>query len=255
MPFRLALALSVSVLFIGVASWYRFGTVEKVQPNIVAVDTLETGSNNYEDILGDFTAPKTAGTTTPQDPLSSTDLIGRQLILDYVGLAANGQATEAGLDLLASQYVENIATISKTVAMSSADIKTVADTKANFQNYDKKITKIYGDYAESIGKMRAVADNPDTLDSALYAAMLNLNATYNKAALELKDLPVPLSLATPHLKLLNSYLSSAAATKAISETQQDPAAAFASLVILSENNNAENAILNEISQILISNDI
>jgi len=93
------------------------------------------------------------------------------------------------------------------------------------------------------------------LNTALYSFALTLSTAYTEAASKLKNLPVPASLVPTHLQLVNSYLSSATAMKAVSETEQDSAAAFAGLVVLNENLNKENTILTEISQILTSSGI
>ncbi len=255
MQFRLALALSISVVLIGVASWYRFSAVEKIQPNIVAIEQPGPSGGDYEDILNDFVEPKTASTTYLQGQLNNTDLIGRQLILDYVGLAAIGQTTDTDIASLANQYIESIPAINKAAVVSSADIKTVSNTKANFQNYADGLTKIYREYGGSVGRMRILETNPDTSDSELYSAISRLSVAYTKATLGLKSLPVPASIVSAHLELLNSYLSSAEATRAISETKQDPAAAFAGLITLNNNIRKEEAVLNKISQILTSNGI
>lgn len=255
MRFNLALAVLMSVLLIGVSSWSRFTTTNKTQQGIVAVEQFNTNNDDYEDILQDFSTPKTASTTPVERSLSNTDLIGRQLILDYIGLAGSGQATDASVAALAEQYVISIPSINKAPTINSKDIQVVSNIKTNFQSYANEFTKIHKSYAEYINKAYVVGTNLNTLNPELYSLAITFSTAYTDTALKLKNLPVPTSLVSAHIQLVNSYLSSATAMKAISETEQDSAAAFAGLITLNENLDKENAFINAISQILTSNGI
>lgn len=255
MQFRLALALSVSVLLIGVASWYRFGTTDYAQPSIAIVDQLGISADDYKDILHDFTSPKTSSTTPPQEPLSNTDLIGRQLIMDYVGLAGSGQATETSIISLANQYAENITVFNKAVKIGVQDIKTVSNTKANLENYSNNLAKIYVEHAEAINKAYAGEPSANALNKMSYLFAKNASATYANTAMKLKNLPAPLVLATTHLELVNIHLSSASAMNAIFEAEEDPITAVAGFIIVNENLDKEVAVLKEIEQILKTNEI
>lgn len=254
MRLRLALAFLVSIALIGVASWSRFAVAEKTPANIVAIEQPEISGDDYDEILRDFLEPKTA-TSTPSEkgPLSSTDLIGRGLIMDYIGLAASGQATEASIATLANQYVTSIPALSKAQTISYSDLKKVTDTKINFQNYADELIKIHNSYAEIINGTNL--DAFTNLNPNLYSMASTLGQAYIEAASKLKSLPVPTSLIQVHLQLVNSYFSSAAAMNAISGTETDSAAAFAGLITLNDNLTKEDAFLSEISQILTSNGI
>jgi len=251
MRFRLALAFSVSILLIGVASWSRFTNVEKIQPSIVAIETNE---GNYQDFLQDFLEPKTVGTTTPSEPLTNTDLIGRQLIMDYIGLAAGGDASTASIDALAERYVESIPTLNNALTISYIDLRVVSNTKVNFENYSTQLGNIYIKHSERINRAYAEVIGTD-LNNAYYSAAKEAGMIYENTAMELKNLPVPVSVALSHLKLVNKHLSSAAALESISETEKDPMTAFAGLVAVNENLDEEIVILKQIGQLLKTNGI
>ena len=253
MRFRLALAFSVSVILIGFASWSRLGTAENTQPGIVAVERLGTNEEGYQDFLQDFLEPKTLEATSPGEPLSNTDIIGRQLVMDYIELSASGKATEASLAALADRYVESIPALTQASSISYADIQTVPDTKANFQNYADKLVKIHKDYAARIGKAAAQEASFESLNPALYSFVSTFGAAYKDAALKLQGLPVPAALVKSHLQLVNKYLSSAAAMEAVSKTETDSATAFAGLIVLKRNVDEEEALRGEISRILTLN--
>lgn len=255
MRFRLALALSASIIVIGIASWLRFGTIKYVSPSIVAVEQAGVDSKSYEDIIQELAKPKTASTTSIEGPTSGTEVISHQLISDYVDLAAGGRATESSIASLADKYVENIPTLIKATVISYSDIQIVPNTKINFQNYADTLTKINSEYTNQISKASSGKENLAVLGPDLYFLAKNFSLAYTDAIPKLKNLPVPTSLALSHLQLINSYLSSAAAMKAISETEQDSATAFAGLIILNQNLTKEDLLLNEIGKILTSNGI
>lgn len=254
MRFRLALALSVSVLLIGVASWSRFGTTDYVQPNIVAIEQLGT-NNDYEEILNDFIEPKTASTTPPEIPLSNTDLIGRQLILDYINLAASGQVTETRITTLANRYVENIPTLNEIVALTYTDIKTVPDSKNNFENYSNELAQIYVEHAQHINKVYTGKVTGDSLNDTFYKFAKDVAIIYGNTAQKLKNLPVPIALASNHLKLVNTHFSSATSMESVFETEKDPLTSLAGFIAMNENLDKEIIILKEISQIIKANGI
>jgi|SRR3989344_141301 len=250
----LALSLTISVLLIGVASWYRFGTVKVSQPNLVAVELTE---DDYKEITADFTGPKEVVVASSTEPFTSTDLIGHQLILDYVSLAGSGQVTDSDVLNLADRYVESLPTLNNPPTIAYADLKVVSDTKSNFQNYIDVLTIISNEYVSSINKIKAQAEGSDleSLNPSLYSLASALNITYTNTASKLKTIDVPGSLVPVHLQLVNIYLSNAAAIEAISKTDQDSTDAFVGLVLLDENLKKEKVVIDEINQILTSNGI
>ena len=250
MRFRLAFALSVSIMLIGVASWSRFVAAEKGPANLIAVKQVASELNDYDTILEDFTEPKETMDIPSDEPLSNTDLIGHQLILDYIGLAASGGAGTESIDALANKYVESIPTLNRPSVLSYADLKTVTNTKANFQNYADNITKIYRDYKETMEAVGIEKVDIETLNPTLYSSILVFSQTYNKTANELENLPVPGALAQIHLSLINTYIANAEAMKALADAERDSASAFAGLVALNENLAKEQELLNEISRVL-----
>ena len=248
----LALSLTISVLLIGVASWYRFGTVKVSQPNLVAV---ELTADDYKEIVADFTGPKEVVMASSTKPFTSTDLVGRQLISDYVSLAGSGQVTDADILALADRYVEGLPTLSSAPTISYTDLKLVSDNKNNFQNYADTLTKIFNEYQASTNKIQINESDLETLSPAFYSSVATLSTAYASATFKLKIVAVPSSLGPSHLELVNIYLSTVAATNAISKTEQDSTAAFAALIHLNKDLERRTALLEEIAQILNSNGI
>jgi hypothetical protein len=255
MRFRIALALLVSILFIGASSWSRLKPTGKVEYNILTVEQAESNDDNYQDFLQDFLEPKKSDIATPTKPLSNTDLLGRNLLLDYIGLAANGAANTYSINALANQYVENIPTLLKFEKVSYEEIKTISDTKSNFENYSNELGRIYAEHAKRISLIQTNRSSLDDSNNAYFLFAEAANTIYKDTFFKLKDLSVPTSIALVHLQLVNSQLSSAAAMESISKIERDSATAFAGFIVMRENLDEEVIVLKEIEKILKTNGI
>lgn len=253
---KIVLALSVSALIIGGASFSRFySPVKASNSGITAVNQKVDNTTAFQTAAGAYSnAASTTGAAT-ETSLSNTDVIGRQLILDYVDLATSGRATEENINALAERYAESIPTLSKVVSVKTDDIQTESNTLENFKNYDDALTIVLRKYENSIGTAYKQGKNLNTTGAGLYSFASVTSDIYSDTAESIKKIPTPIALVSAHMRLINNYLSSAAAFRALSETEKDPAAAFAGVLALNTNPDQEEAILKEISQILKSNGI
>lgn len=257
MRLRFALALLVSIILIGTASWYRFGTTKFAQqPNIIAVEQPDI---NKEGTLQEYFAStglnsKVATSSAATQPLSNTDLFGRSLFVDYVGLASQGEITGSDLDSLAQQYVSRIPGLHQPLVITKADLQIVPNSKTNFENYSKAFVSIYDSYAKKVSGAYP-GNTVGGLDPAFYTFTSVLSAAYTEVATKLEKIPVPTSLVATHLELVNHYLSGALAMSEISKSKEDPAAAFAGLIFLNDNLDKETLLISRINQILTSNGI
>lgn len=258
MQLRFILAVFLSIALVGLASWYRFGVESYTQPvDLAALESTSIDSEYYSDeaFLEEFLKPKATSTVAVAEDLSSTDIVGRQLILDYVNLAASGGASISSINALADKYVDSIPSLNKAEPLNITDIKIVADSKVNFQNYAEVITDIHNSYAQELVGLGISGVGLNTLGPELYAFTKAFSQAYKKAAFRLESLPVPQSLASKHLELINSYLSSAAAMESIAHTEEDSAEALAGIIVLKTNLDKEDSLLVEISDILTLNEL
>ena len=254
MSFRIALALSLSVILVGVASWDRFIGVEKSNPTISIVENTNTEAQDkyYQELMKGYTE---TSTSTATKKLTGTDLIGRQMIIDYVDLSTSGQASSDNINALAERYVESIPTLNNARKASILDIKVVSNSKTSFQNYSNEISSIQSQYAKDTDNLYNKNPNINELGKAYYGFSSSMSTIYNELANKLMETPVPGSLVQKHLELINIYLSNASAVEAMSKTEEDPATSFAGIIALKENTNREGLVLNEILKILTENNV
>lgn len=252
MQTRVVVALSLSLILIVAASWSRFFGESGSNGNLLLVENT-TSNDHYEEVMQQFLKGDPANTVSPEN-LSSTDLIGRQLVLDYVSLARNGQATEANLTALTEKYVESIPTLMAAQKINLTDLNVVSNDKANFQKYAGEISIIYSEYASGLLKIYS-GEESSKLGIFSVEVSGKMTGIYSKTAAQLQAQQVPASLAQAHLDLINVYLENAFAMESLVSLEDDPARAFAGLLAAKKNVSTEAELLAEIERDLKSNGI
>lgn len=90
MKTRIAIALVASAILIGSALLSRTAGKDKENIGVLSVREAEVSEEEYQDFLQDFLSPRSSTTTPLEYSDNSTDLLGKQLVLDYVNLVATG---------------------------------------------------------------------------------------------------------------------------------------------------------------------
>ena len=230
------MALSVSIVLIAVALLSRFAPTTENAPALLTVEQ-DPYHEDFEDIIADFTTPQPDDIAPPSaEPLTNTGLVGQQLIMDYIGLVGNGEASTNDVINLANRRAEDIAALHTFKEVRILDIKIIADNATNAKNYANEFSKIYSDYKWKIAMVSSDAEA--------------MAALYEKMSIALKDLPVPTSVSGLHLELVNNHASSAAGLRSIKETETDPVKVLAGMMAIKENVFKEASALAEISHIL-----
>lgn len=252
MRFRIGLALCLSLILISSTVWFRSRSnngpaptlVSVANPQINAGPALATNLDAYN-------------AENPEAALTTTDLVGRQLAVDYINLIQSDQISEEAIDNLIEQYVGGVGNLQLSLApvITLAEIITVADTKANFVAYDDITTQIDNERVNKANQAYGQGQDLDTLSSGIYILAQTIGEAYERAAAELKKIKVPTSLASLHLKLINNYLSTALGMKSIANTENDSTMAMAGMISASRNIEEEKQIVNQIIGILIKNGV
>jgi hypothetical protein len=253
--FRLTLAILMTVLLIGVASFKRFASPQIYVANLAAIKADEAISanaaanamlaENYADLEGD---PATSS-TTPH--LSNTDLVSRQFMSSYLAMAADGEATDENIDALGNQFADSITTLNTYKQEVMGDLSVVPDSQDRLKTYSIKLATIYEKYQGlTISTVKSAGNISDTSSPRFASSMKALAVLFNRAAVELENIDVPASLADNHLRLVNNYLSSASAFSSLARVSIDSASAYGALATQAENSGEENSILQNIQSAL-----
>lgn len=255
MRFNLALALSLSILLVGGASWSRFAQSQKAETNLQLVKAEQKASEEYyESVLAPLLAESASTTPSSAGPLTGTDLISRQLITDYVTLATEGGANDSNINILADRYIESIPTLISQEMVAYADIRVVSNNQSSLKKYSEELVRIQREYAQEASLLK-----PQPLIGGLsedyYEYASSMAATYRKVATSLASVNVPTILAQDHIELVNTYFANATAMEAISKIAKDPATGFAGMVLLGESIGKEQAFLEKIGKVLTSNGV
>ncbi len=244
----LVASILVSLVLIGGALGYRLSNIPEKK---AALESIESKDLNWQSISTEI-ASNASSTVGSQAALNKTDLIGRQLIYDYLELATAGQASDETIQALADKYAESIPTLSTPQKVTAFELTSTAETKEHFQTYADNMTRIHAALAT---KTRLAGSAPTELGQNLYATSKRVGDAYNTAAEELKKIPIPTSLVPLHLELINHYYSSGYAMASLSKAESDPAVAFAGIIALKDNTGSEEGILKAIELVLTRNGI
>jgi hypothetical protein len=253
---QLKISIFIAVILIGGSLWFRFFNIGTQSSGLVAVTNPSANMQNDQENLVPTasTTASVSASTTPEN-LTQTDLIGRQMFMDYMSLAQNGQATPENITALANTYSDNIVGLSQPIQLKITDLKILDSSPANLQSYETNLSTLYIKYQLLMrAQIKTGADfgvvGPDLVNFAR-----NLSSLYQKEADEMKVWKVPQILAVDHLALIDSYLSSAHAYKQFSNVSTDPAGAFSAIATQKQRDADEQTALTNIDKILFSNGI
>ncbi len=248
---HLGLALSFSALLIGGATWFRFASAENFSPTLSVVNDAPTSISEVSIV----DSPITSGNSASAN-LTTTDLVGRQLVSDYLSLASNGQATDENINSLVGNFATNLSNLNSFKLYSSIDLVIVPDSKTSLEAYGASVSRIYKKYHDAAGRVVATAGPLTEVESKNFSsAMVALADLYKKSSEELKTVPTPSSLAEAHLKLVNNYISSSNALTAVANVNKDSTTAYAALSTQTENSAEETLIFSTIQTKLLGNGI
>jgi len=248
MKTKVGLAVFVSFVLVISSFWYRFNPQNKSINGFIALKD-KTGLNtnnttdNYDQVGG-------YDINSIDSSLTKTEQIGRGLISGYVDLLAQGNIEDKDLNSIANQYVNAIPTINKQPHIKIGDIKSIPSTKENLKQYADNLLAIEKDNSLKINAANDRGTGYINNDSDLTVLTKEIGNIYKETALKIKDLPTPVVLILPNLKLINLFLANSDAMLAISKVDIDSAAAFAGIISINNNLDKETAILNEMNNIL-----
>ncbi|MGB3921999.1 MAG: hypothetical protein WBL19_01790 [Minisyncoccia bacterium] len=255
MRFGTIFALLFSVVIVGLALLWRFSDTKESESVLYSVETERP--DDYEEALAYFTQPAApqATTTEPAEPkpLTETDIISRNLLLSYLGVAVGNEDIEKeDMEKVAERYLDQAVGLHKFEKIGAESLKMVADSEANARTYGLGFANIYTTYAASMAGVMGDLTATDQPENTYAQFVAPIADSYSGIATALKVLPVPVSLSLLHLELINIYLSNAAAMKSIGKMNEEPLTAMSGLVAIKENGAKEMAILKELMEVFTS---
>jgi hypothetical protein len=244
------IALTASLVVVGWATWYRHVSSLGSTPSLAAISREDVPQAYYDELTAQFKAASTKSVApTDTEPLTTTDLIGRQLVSDYLELTQNGQASGNNLEKLGERYAQSLSQLTQAQQITVQDITIVETSPESLNAYMIQLSSIYQKYAPAFTR------TPES-SAIKYIAQKNFEfvshtaQTYKEQADELNGLPVPAALVQSHIQLVNANLLNAAAFEAAAQMDTDPAVGLAGIITVSQNAAREGAVLNQMIAIL-----
>ncbi len=246
-------AIVVSAVLISGAFFLRPSS-KPLALGLTAVENPQALSDaQHKELLAKFSGPTSKDTASPTEAgatteLTTSDLVGRQLILDYISLAQNGQASGDNLSALVERYVESIPSIASSAGITLTDLHVVPNSTAAFSTYGTVLKVAYEAYANGLNS--AYSPEADIGGTQGESMTKKMGSVYAQTAKKLQEMAVPAELSSIHLSLINIYLQNASSMSAMSRTSSDPTSSFAGLIAIKSNAAQEQEILGEIQAIL-----
>lgn len=247
MSLRIAASMIVFFLMIGAAVWFRGDNV----PNSGDLSLVKSESQRKSELF----SPQTLPEIDPSLGVSNVDYVSQQLFTDFLNLSLGGQATEEKLTELAYKYAESIASMKNAPEISSSDLVSVSDSKANLNKYTDEFVALYvknrQKLAALLGSDTTYADlTPELMDLASDVAL-----AYKDGVETLKKMSVPKPLLEEHTNLTNIFLANAWAWESLAKVKEDPVYAYAGIVSTKDNLEKEREIVLKINDIIAGYDI
>jgi hypothetical protein len=233
---RVITAITLSLIVILTATWFRVFQTPKESVGLVAV----AGANEYIEIVPVNIFEDEIDAEGEIEQLSQSDMISRQLMTDYLGLSLAGQATPKNVATLASKYANNILDLSVQPSFDPNETEIVADTEENVRSYAQSTNAIYSKYREQVSKI-AVSANQD-----IEGTMNAISIVYKSITEELRLLSVPASFKEKHVALIKNHLSSSLALFAFVNMKIDPMVAMAGLNTYKINSEKETTLFTDL---------
>lgn len=180
---------------------------------------LYTGNMSNREIIE--SKKKALGLTNPtsDEPLNETDTIARQLFSIAMSLSEEGASIE-DIQSVGAAIGSEVPAYTVTKKYTHKDIKTNTTTVANLQNYQSTknaLTEIYGNDRSA----EIIINIIDLGDYSEISQLKEYEKNYKKIAEDLKNTPVPKSLASQHLDIINGLYGMAESFRYISESDKN----------------------------------
>lgn len=257
--FRFISALVVSVALIGGALWFRFFQPSPEEVRIAVVPTVE---EMWQNLPKESEGSYGTGATTPdslapetQDSLTPAGMVSRGLFTDFAMLQNQGQVTPANLDLLIEKYAEELTQFSASVEVNISHIVIATDTEENLAVYGQAAKNIRNKYASLASAQNNLEITANPASPEFKNFMTSVGLLYEQAAKEFLVLPVPTSLATNHINLVNNHLETAEIMRMIGNIDKEKIGAIAAMGAFTQNSAEENSLFLNIRRTLAANGI
>lgn len=170
---------------------------------------------------------KTVGDTKEELPSTTTDIIARNLLVNYAILQQNSATTtisDTDAEALANALIKGIPT-PKTATYTTKDLNLSSDnSEAALSVYAEKINTAIQSFlsAHTISELDVIGDALTSKESAGLEKLSVIAAQYNTLHKKLLAIPTPSTIAPLHLRLVQAYANIATSVEGMKGMLSDP---------------------------------
>ncbi len=203
------------------------------------IDTDNDGLKDWEEILVGSdpkdekskvaitsNAPTSGDVTKKAEPLSQTDLISRDFFARYLEMRQLGSAGDAFSQAEAAQKTVGNIVLPTPKLYVLGDITTKADnSKEAIKQYGNDVASIFQKYAVKSRNEAVIAKEAlETENDEILKEIDPIIASYKNITDALVKLPIPNSISTIHLDLVNAMNSAVFVSQSLRNSSTDPIA-------------------------------
>lgn len=221
------------------------GLVTPKTTAVVAVPQSDTTGATAADVPGPNPAPG-----------SLTDQFGQEFFQDYISASGGQQLTAEQQQALINQLMTSYSQKASALLLSKYTMASIhVSSTATVSSYVGSLENILrtDDTPPGTGMliplMQAYLQNNDT---SVKKQIADTSASYAAITKDLLQVPVPASLASLDLTLIQSFDTLARATKAITNYQNDPLAVMGSLALLQPTSQTVMVTISSLAQAVIA---
>jgi hypothetical protein len=164
--------------------------------------------------------------------LNTTELFLQELLITSTALSQAGDVSEEGATALLEPAIKNLANTQVGTVYTVANLKTVPDlTIDNVYAYTKVVNKVFSNsLIENENAIAVALGALQEKDPTALAKLTKFENEYRAIIDTLLKVPVPVTLAEIHLRIVNDYAFFLGSVQAMQGVFDDPLFAYASVL-------------------------
>jgi len=210
------------------------GTDEKALAPIITDTDWKKSFFNDSTSTGAFkTGSKASKSSSKEEPLTATDILGQNFFTRYVELRQLGltKDTQAVADAANQVIAESVASVARPKVYSMTDIKVISseNNPIVIKSYAESLMNILKSDMPEQNEAEIAMNAFEKGDMALLSGIDHVISGYQSALNGLISTPAPQPLAQYHLDLLNAISMQTFNAKSLRKADTDPVTALAAI--------------------------
>lgn len=236
-------------------------TPQATNENIIPIASSTNWQKDFYTVSSSTTAYKTIDSPTTSvdtEPLSNTDIMGREFFVAYTQLQQAGKTNDnTAVSSVANQVIANAAArlpTPKTYRLSDLNISNSSDLAA-LQKYATTLSNILQNEMPKQNEVNIVSNAVDSGDMTILKQLDPVISSYKVSLHDLLAMPVPQSLSSYHLRLVNGVNLQLFSTQSFTTMSTDPVSSLSAIDMETQALNQTSGAIDDLRALLIASGV